>query len=65
MAAPLPALTPLAWQHPSEEVRLGRVTEFQELPSGTVAPIGQKLLRVDGELIPILEIRELVISPTA
>lgn len=61
----VPALTPLAWQHPSEEVRLGRVTEFQELPSGTVAPIGQKLLRVDGELIPILEIRELVISPTA
>lgn len=60
----IPALTPLAWQHPSDEVRLGRVTEFQELPSGGVAPVGQKLLRVDDELIPILEIRELVISPT-
>ncbi len=61
----IPALTPLAWQHASEEVRLGRVTEFQELPSGTIAPIGQKLLRVDDELIPILEIRELIILPSA
>jgi type VI secretion system protein ImpE len=61
----LPALTPLAWRHPDEDVRLGRKTDWQELPDGTVVPVGQKLLRVDDELIPILEVRELEISPAS
>ena len=61
----LPALTPLAWRHPDEDIRLGRKTEWQELPDGTVVPVGQKLLRVDDELIPILEVRELEISPAS
>lgn len=60
----VPALTPLAWRSSDEDVRLGRVTDWEELPGGTVVPVGQKLLRVDGELIPVLEIRELVISPS-
>jgi type VI secretion system protein ImpE len=59
----VPALTPLAWRHPDEEVRLGRVTDWQALPDGTEVPVGQKLLRVDDELIPILEVRELEITP--
>jgi type VI secretion system protein ImpE len=58
----IPALTPLSWRNEDEEVRLGRVTEWQELPDGTAIPVGQKLLRVDDELIPILEVRELEIS---
>src|SRR5690606_20649315 len=62
----VPATTPLAWRSSDEEVRLGRVTDWEELPDGTVVPIGQKLLRVDDELVPILEVRELVInSPEA
>jgi type VI secretion system protein ImpE len=58
----VPALTPLAWQHPDPEVRLGRMTDWQELPDGSEIPVGQKLLRVDDELIPILEVRQLEIS---
>jgi protein involved in temperature-dependent protein secretion len=38
------------------------VTEWAELADGEVAPLGQKLLLVDGEAVPILELRELVIE---
>lgn len=61
----IPALTPLAWQHEDEEVRLGRVTDWQELPDGSVVPVGQKLLAVDDQLVPILELRQLEISPSS
>ena len=61
----LPALAPLSWQHGEEAVRLGRVTEWTELEDSTQVPIGQKLLLVDGEEFPILELRELDITPTA
>src|SRR6476469_1847450 len=53
----LPALTPGAWRHDDAEVRLGRATEWDELPDGTFAPVGQKVLRVDGEMVPLLEVR--------
>jgi type VI secretion system protein ImpE len=58
-----PVLSPLSWQSPDEEVRLGRVTDWETTPDGTDVPVGQKLLRVDGELIPVLDVRELDISP--
>ena len=58
----LPALTPLAYTHPDELVRLGRVTEWTELADGTEAPVGQKMLLVDGEDVPLLEVRELLID---
>ncbi len=57
----LPVITPLAWQHPEGAVRLGQVTEWQELPDGTAAPVGQKVFLVDDTEIPILELRELII----
>jgi type VI secretion system protein ImpE len=60
----IPALAPLSAQHADREVRLGRVTEWEELPDGEQAPIGQKLLLVDGEEFPILEVRELEITTT-
>jgi type VI secretion system protein ImpE len=59
----LPAVAPLSWQHPDEEVRLGRVTEWCEDEAGEVAPFGSKHLLVDGEEFPLLEIRELEIYP--
>jgi len=59
----IPALTPLAWRHPDNLVRLGRVTDWQRLDTGVDAPVGQKLLLVDGEEIPILEIRKLEVAP--
>jgi type VI secretion system protein ImpE len=60
----IPALAPLSSQHADREVKLGRVTTWEDLPDGDQAPIGQKLLLVDGEEFPLLEIRELEISTT-
>ena len=59
----LPAIAPLTWQHPDGQVRLGRVTEWRALDDGTAVPLGQKMLLVDGEEFPFLEIRELEITP--
>ena len=58
----LPAMTPMAWQHPDESVRLGRWTDWMELDSGEEAPVGQKLLLVDDEEFPLLEVRELLVN---
>jgi type VI secretion system protein ImpE len=60
----IPVLAPLSSQHEDREVRLGRVTEWEELSDGEQAPVGQKLLLVDGEEVPLLEIRELEITTT-
>jgi type VI secretion system protein ImpE len=57
----MPVLTPAAWKHPDPLVRLGRITEVQDLPDGRAVPVGQKLLLMDGAEVPVLEIRELVI----
>ncbi len=58
----LPVMTPLSWQHADDNIRLGRVTDWEELDGGDVVPVGQKLLLVDGEAVPILELRELEID---
>ena len=58
----IPALTPLAWQDEDEAVRLGRMTAWRELEDGGQAPAGQKLLLIDDEEFPILEVRELEIA---
>ena len=55
----LPALQPFSWRHQDEQVRLGRVTEWQQEESGEVVPAGQKMLLADGEELPLLEIREI------
>ena len=58
----IPALCPLSFEHADDSVRLGRLTEWQELENGESAPVGQKLILVDGEDIPFLEIREVEID---
>ena len=58
----LPVIAPLTWRHADPAVRLGRVTEWRDLEGGGQAPIGQKMLLVDDEEFPILEVRELVIA---
>jgi type VI secretion system protein ImpE len=60
----LPALSPGAWRLEDPELRLGRAADWEELTDGSFAPAGQKLLRVDGELIPLLEVRELTVAAT-
>lgn len=58
----LPALTPFAWQDSDDAVRLGRMTAWVESDSGEAVPVGQKLLLVDGEEVPLLEVRKLEIN---
>ncbi|HEX6053539.1 MAG TPA: type VI secretion system accessory protein TagJ [Gemmatimonadaceae bacterium] len=60
----LPALSPGAWRLDDAELRLGRAADWEELADGSFAPAGQKLLRVDGELVPLLEVRELTVTAT-
>jgi type VI secretion system protein ImpE len=60
----IPALTPLAFRHSDSSVRLGRQTVWEETEGETV-PIGQKMLLVDGEEFPILEVRTLEFPVTA
>jgi len=58
-----PVLNPLTWRHPDDAVRLGRVTVWDQDEEGREIPFGQKMLLVDGEEIPLLEVRKLEISP--
>src|ERR1700687_1021699 len=55
----LPALTPFSVKHASDSVRLGRETVWEESESGELRPGGQEILLVDGEKIPMLEVRNL------
>ena len=60
----LPVLAPFSFQHADRNVRLGRATEWQDV-DGQAVPFGQRLFSVDGEDIPILEIRKVEFTPTA
>lgn len=62
----IPALTPGSGSDEDDMVRLGRVTDWVAAgPDGAPVPVGQKLLLVDGEPFPLLELRELRIGPGA
>jgi type VI secretion system protein ImpE len=58
----MPVLTPDASRHPDPAVRLGRTTDLQQLDTGEEVPVGQKLWLIDGEEVPVLELRELVVD---
>ncbi|MCC7174056.1 MAG: virulence protein SciE type [Bryobacterales bacterium] len=57
----LPALCPFSWRHADDSVRLGRQTVWEE-EAGEPVPFGQKSLLADGEEIPLLEVREIVLG---
>jgi type VI secretion system protein ImpE len=59
----MPVLTAGAWRDADQLVRLGRVTSVTALPDGQLVPVGQKLWLVDDEEFPLLELRELTITP--
>ncbi len=61
----LPILCPLSFQDSDDQVRLGRITEWCRDEQGLEFPIGQKMLLVDGEEFPFLEIRKLEIGSQA
>ncbi len=55
----IPAIYPFSWKQPDEEVWLGRLTEWLADEEGRESPTGQKMLLVDGEEFPFLEVRSL------
>jgi type VI secretion system protein ImpE len=60
----LPVLSPLSWQHPDDAVRLGRSTVWEERDgSDNLTPFGQKMWLVDGDEVPLLELRTLEFDP--
>lgn len=58
----LPVLYPFSYNHSNDLVRLGRETVWEET-DGTEVPYGQKMFVVDGEDIPVLEIRKIEFEP--
>jgi type VI secretion system protein ImpE len=58
----LPALTVGAWKQQDAELQLGRATDWEELADGDYAPVGQKVLRIDDNLVPLVDVRELTFS---
>jgi len=63
----IPALAAGSVDSDEPEIRLGRVTEWFRDETGVEFPLGRKVLLVDGEEVPILEIRTLEMnapSPT-
>lgn len=55
----LPATYAFSWRHPDEPVWLGRLTGWMADEEGNEYPMGQKLLLVDGEEVPLLSVRTL------
>jgi type VI secretion system protein ImpE len=60
----VPVMAPGSWQDEEDAIRLGRSTAWIALEDGREAPIGQRVLRIDGEEVPLLEVRDLVLTPT-
>jgi len=61
----IPVLSPHSWRHSDDEVRLGHATVWEESEEGEEVPFGQKMLMVDGEEIPLLEVRSVRIAAQA
>jgi type VI secretion system protein ImpE len=57
-----PVLSPFSFRHSEDAVKLGRATVWEEQADGEVIPFGQKMMVVDGEDVPILELRRLEIA---
>ncbi len=55
----LPVLSPLSFRHADDAVRLGRLTVWEEIEEGGLAPAGQKMFLVDEEEVPILDVRRI------
>ena len=61
----IPVLSPGTWRHADDAVRLGRLTVWEQATDGSEAPFGQKMLVIDNEQVPILELRSLELETVA
>ncbi len=55
----VPVLSPFSSQNEDAAVQLGRTTIWTEGPQGAEVPLGQRMMWVDGEEVPLLEIRSI------
>jgi type VI secretion system protein ImpE len=55
----IPVIYPFSWQASDEQLWLGRGTAWSADDRGREYPFGQKLLVMDGEEIPLLEVRSI------
>ncbi|HWB83587.1 MAG TPA: type VI secretion system accessory protein TagJ [Bryobacteraceae bacterium] len=58
----IPVLSPFSFRHADNAVKLGRATVWEEQENGESIPFGQRMLLVDDEEIPILELRRLEVT---
>jgi type VI secretion system protein ImpE len=59
----LPVLAPFSGTHADDQVRLGRSTVWAEV-DGLSVPFGQRIFSVDGEDVPLLDIRKIEFTPS-
>jgi type VI secretion system protein ImpE len=60
----IPAIYPFSWKDPDESVWLGRATVWGADEEGREYPSGQKIFLVDGEEVPLLDIRTIEFTST-
>ena len=57
----LPVLSPFSFEQADEDVQLGRLTVWEkDGEHDTEVPFGQRMMWIDGEEVPLLELRSLV-----
>lgn len=61
----IPVLYPSSSKHQDDAVRLGRATAWAQETGGDPLPLGQKTFLVDGEEVPLLEIRKIEFKTAA
>jgi len=61
----IPAIYPFSWKSADERIWLGRTTEWVADDDGNEFPVGQKTFIVDGEEVPLLEVRSLEFTSDA
>ena len=60
----IPVVYPFSWKDPDETLWLGRATDWVADDEGKQYPFGQKVFLVDGEEVPLLELRSLQFNST-
>jgi type VI secretion system protein ImpE len=61
----IPAIYPFSWKNADQSVWLGRITDWAADDEGREYPSGQKILLVDGEEVPFLEVRSIEFTQAA
>ncbi len=56
----IPVLAPFSSRHADDNVKLGRTTVWESEDGQVEVPFGQRMLQIDGEEIPLLEIKSIV-----